>query len=52
MMSSYPAKRFMSRFKFQIVLEFLKGEKAVGQIALSYGTHPISIFFEFAFSGT
>jgi transposase len=43
MMSSNPAKRFTPRFKFQIVLETLKGEKAVGQIARSYGMHPISI---------
>jgi len=40
---SHPAKRFTPRFKFQIVLETLKGEKAVGQIARSYGMHPISI---------
>ena len=32
-MSSNPAKRFTPRFKFQIVLESLKGEKAVGQLA-------------------
>ena len=31
-MSSNPAKRFTPRFKFQIVLESLKGEKAVGQL--------------------
>jgi len=42
-MSSNPAKRFTPRFKFQIVLESLKGEKAVGQLARAYGTHPISI---------
>jgi len=42
-MSSNPAKRFTPRFKFQIVLESLKGEKAVGQLARSYGAHPISI---------
>ena len=42
-MSSNPAKRFTPRFKFQIVLESLKGEKAIGQLARSYGTHPISI---------
>jgi transposase-like protein len=43
MMSSKPAKRFTPRFKFQIVLESLKGEKSVGQLARAYGTHPISI---------
>ena len=32
MMSSNPAKRFTPRFKFQIVLESLKGEKAIGHI--------------------
>jgi len=42
-MSSNPAKRFTPRFKFQIVLESLRGEKAVGQLARSYGTHLISI---------
>lgn len=42
-MSSNPAKRFTPRFKFQIVLETLKGEKAIGQIARSYGMHPMSI---------
>lgn len=42
-MSSNPAKRFTPPFKFRIVFETLKGEKAVGQIARSYGMHPISI---------
>lgn len=43
MMSSNPAKRFTPRLKFQIVLESLKGEKAIGRIARSYGMHPMSI---------
>ncbi len=42
-MSSNPAKRFTPRFKFQIIMELLKGEKAVSQIARSFGTHPITI---------
>lgn len=35
---SYPAK-----LKFQVVLELLKGEKEIGQIARAYNIHPASI---------
>ena len=43
MMSGKKAKRFTPRFKFQIVLESLNGEKTMGQLARSYGVHPITI---------
>ena len=37
------AKRYPPKFKFQIVLELLRGEQSVGQLAKSYGVHPNSI---------
>jgi transposase len=43
MMSGKKAKRFTPRFKFQIVLESLNGEKTMGPLACSYGVHPITI---------
>jgi transposase-like protein len=36
-------KRYTSRFKFQVVLEVLRGSKNIGQIARSYGVHPITV---------
>ena len=37
------AKRYSPKLKFQIVLETLKGEQSVAQIAKAYGVHPNSI---------
>lgn len=37
------ARRYSARLKFQVVLELLRGEKEVGQIAKAYGVHPTSI---------
>ena len=37
------AKRYSPKLKFQIVLEALKGEQSVGQIAKAYGVHPNSV---------
>ena len=37
------AKRYSPKLKFQIVLEALKGEQSVAQIAKAYGVHPNSI---------
>jgi len=40
MMSSKFGKRYSGGFKFQVILEALKGSKTTGQIARSYGVHP------------
>jgi transposase len=37
------AKRYSPKLKFQIVLEALRGEQSIGQIAKAYGVHPNSI---------
>jgi transposase len=36
-------RRYSARFKFQVVMEVLRGQKEVGQIARAYGVHPISV---------
>lgn len=36
-------KRYSPKFKFQVVLEVLTGEKSVGQVARQYDVHPNSI---------
>jgi len=36
------AKRYSPKLKFQVVLELLQGEKTVGQVAKTYGVHPMS----------
>lgn len=36
-------KRYSPRFKFQVVLEALSGEKTPGQIAKEYSVHPNSV---------
>ena len=36
-------KRYSAKFKFQVVLEALTGEKTPGQIAKEYGIHPNSV---------
>jgi len=42
-MSSKTGKRYTPRFKFQVVMETLKSDKTMGQIAKAYGVHPITI---------
>lgn len=36
-------KQYTPKFKFQVVLEVLKGDKTMGQIAKSYGVHPVTL---------
>ena len=36
-------KQYTPKFKFQVVLEVLKGEKTMGQIAKAYGVHPVTV---------
>lgn len=36
-------RRYTARFKFQVVIEVLRGQKEVGQIARAYGVHPITL---------
>jgi transposase-like protein len=43
MMSEKNGKRYTPRFKFQVVMEVLNGTKAIGQIARSYGVHPVTL---------
>ena len=33
-------KRYSPKFKFQVVLELLTGDKTSGQVARAYGIHP------------
>jgi len=42
-MSSKYGKRYSAGFKFQVILEALKGSKTTGQIARSYEVHPITL---------
>jgi len=34
------AKRYSAKFKFQVVLELLSGDKTAAQVAKAYGVHP------------
>ena len=36
-------RRYTAKFKFQVILELLKGSKTIGQIARAYSVHPITI---------
>jgi transposase len=36
-------KQYSAQFKFTVVLEALKGEKAEGEIARAYGVHPVTL---------
>ncbi len=38
-------RRYTAKFKFQVILELLKGSKTIGQIARAYGVHPITISY-------
>ena len=37
------AKRYTARFKFQVVMELLMGDKSSGQVAKVYGVHPNTV---------
>jgi transposase-like protein len=43
MMSEKHGKRYTPRFKFQVVMEVLSKTKVIGQIAKSYGVHPVTL---------
>jgi len=36
-------RKYGAKFKFQVVLEVLRGHKDMGQIARAYGVHPITL---------
>jgi transposase len=36
-------RKYGARLKFQVVLEVLRGQKQIGQIARAYGVHPITL---------
>jgi transposase-like protein len=36
-------KRYTPKFKFQVVLELLRGDKSSSQVARAYGVHPNTI---------
>ena len=36
-------RRYGAKFKFQVVMEVLRGQKEIGQIARAYGVHPITL---------
>ena len=37
------AKRYAAKFKFQVVMEVLRGNKSPGQVAKVYGVHPNTV---------
>ena len=37
------AKRYSPKFKFQVVMELLQGDKTAGQVAKAYGVHPNTV---------
>lgn len=43
--SSQMRRKYSPKVKFHAVLEALKGDKEVSQIARAYGIHPRSIYF-------
>jgi len=36
-------RKYSAKFKFQVVMEVLRGQKEVGQAARAYGVHPITL---------
>jgi transposase-like protein len=36
-------RRYTAKFKFQVVMEVLRGRKEIGQVARAYGVHPITL---------
>lgn len=37
------AKRYTPKFKFQVVMELLEGDKSAGQVAKAYDVHPNTV---------
>ncbi len=37
------AKRYSPKFKFQVVMELLQGDKSAAQVAKAYGLHPNTV---------
>lgn len=37
------AKRYSAKFRFQVVMELLTGDKSSGQVAKVYGVHPNTV---------
>jgi len=37
------AKRYSPKFKFQVVMELLRGDKTAAQVAKAYGVHPNTV---------
>ena len=37
------AKRYSAKFKFQVVIELLTGDKSTAQVAKAYGVHPKTV---------
>ena len=36
-------RKYSAKFKFQVVMELLRGQKEVGQVARAYSVHPITL---------
>ena len=36
-------RKYSAKFKFQVVMEVLRGQKETGQVARAYGVHPITL---------
>ena len=36
-------RKYSAKFKFQVVMEVLRGQKEVGQVARAYGVQPITL---------
>lgn len=37
------AKRYSPKFKFQVVMELIQGDKSAAQVAKAYGVHPNTV---------
>ena len=42
-MGKKKTKQYSAQFKFTVVLEAFRGEKAEGEIARAYGVHPVTL---------
>jgi transposase len=36
-------RKYTAKFKFQVVMEVVRGQKEIGQVARAYGVHPITL---------
>ena len=36
-------RKYTAKFKFQVVMEVIRGKKEIGQVSRAYGVHPISL---------